>query len=103
VSDLRKARTAEAVGTGAVNYDPLSVAWIKGYYCAVATLIRMDGIVGTAAKELWRDGTTPEQVAAFAEPSDVDTFRFHLLLPCHCGSQLPHDYDAVTCAALDNP
>lgn len=74
------------------NYDPLSVAWIKGYYCAVASLIRKDMVASTEAKELFREGTIAEQVEAFAEADDVQLFRECHLLPCHCGSQLPHEH-----------
>lgn len=48
----------------------------RGYFCAVATLIRMDGGVCTQARELFRDGGDPTK----ADPQDIETFTKHKLM-----------------------
>lgn len=39
-----------------MSYEEQRKFWIRGYACAVATLIRMDGLVTSQARELYRSG-----------------------------------------------
>jgi hypothetical protein len=51
--------------------------WAQGYFCAVATLIEMEGGVSTSARELLdAAGGDPSS----ADVADLDTFRRHGLL-----------------------
>jgi hypothetical protein len=54
--------------------------FIRGYYCAVAVLIKEHGC-GTEAESLFRQGADRESVLKHADPSDIAVFREHGLLP----------------------
>jgi hypothetical protein len=51
--------------------------WERGYFCAVAKMIDLEGEVGAAARELFKAGGDPR----FADTDDHEVFRKHGLLP----------------------
>lgn len=51
--------------------------WCKGYYCAVAVLLREEGHVTPAVRSLFDQGGGAEN----ADPDDISLFREHGLLP----------------------
>ena len=52
-------------------------AWVSGYYCAVAALLRETGTVDTNVKSLFQQGGRPE----LADADDQELFREHGLMP----------------------
>lgn len=52
-------------------------AWNRGYYCAVAVLLRETGTVDTNVKSLFEQGGRPE----LADDEDQELFRNHGLMP----------------------
>ena len=58
----------------------------RGFFCAVATMIRMDGHVETQARELFGMGGEP----ANADPYDIQTFREHGLMPAAQNKEPTH-------------
>ena len=48
----------------------------RGYFCAIAALIKIEGLVSTAAKELFNAGENPER----ADDDDFEIFVEHGLL-----------------------
>lgn len=48
----------------------------RGYFCAVATLLRMEGAANTYVSDLFRCGGNPEQ----ADEEDKQLFREHGLM-----------------------
>ncbi len=50
--------------------------WNRGYYCAVATLLREEGTATPAVKSLFAQGGDPLE----ADPEDLELFRSHQLL-----------------------
>jgi len=64
---------------------PLSAAkrshdWERGYFCAVAVLLKenfADGVSGTESNSLFRQGGDWSK----AHPDDIGTFRKHGLIP----------------------
>jgi len=49
----------------------------RGYYCAVAALLREEGNVTTSVRSLFGSGGNPLN----ADQTDIDLFRKHGLLP----------------------
>jgi hypothetical protein len=47
--------------------------WLRGYYCAVAVLLREAGSVTTEVRSLYEQGGDPAQ----ADPHDVELFEAH--------------------------
>ena len=50
--------------------------WSRGYFCAVATLLRSEGNASVAVVELFKQGGDPRK----AEPHDLELFRQHGLV-----------------------
>lgn len=53
------------------------VAWCRGYYCAVAVLLRESGCVTAEVRALYEQGGNPEH----ADAEDAQLFREHGLMP----------------------
>ena len=51
--------------------------WSRGYFCAVAKLMELDGLVSTDAQELFGAGGDWKQ----ADPEDIKTFRKYGAIP----------------------
>jgi spermidine synthase len=49
----------------------------RGYYCAVATLLREEGVATTQVESIFSQGGDPDK----ADQIDKDLFREHGLLP----------------------
>lgn len=56
------------------------VEWCRGYYCAVAVLLREAGCVTTEVRSLYEQGGSPEH----ADAEDAILFRQHGLLAPEC-------------------
>lgn len=56
---------------GIMNND-----WDSGYYCAVASLLRKEGVVDTNIRELFGEGGDPSK----ADPVDRNLFIYHGLM-----------------------
>lgn len=52
--------------------------FVRGYYCAVAALLRNEGSITTAVKDLFGAGGDPMG----ADDLDIEIFREFGLLPC---------------------
>jgi hypothetical protein len=53
-----------------------STDWARGYYCAVATLLKEDGLT-TQVRSLFAQGCSWH----VADPDDIELFRRHGLIP----------------------
>lgn len=53
--------------------------WSRGYYCAVAKMIEMEGLVEPSAQELFHSGGGAED----ADPQDQEIFKKHGLMPAN--------------------
>lgn len=51
--------------------------WQRGYYCAVATLLREEGLATTAVRSLYAQGGGTK----FADAEDIALFAQHGLVP----------------------
>lgn len=52
---------------------PASSAWLRGYFCAVAALLRSEGAATSAVRELFRSGGDWR----LADPDDIAMFEQH--------------------------
>lgn len=89
--DLRAAEAIEAARTASLPQHrlvqdavgqklPKKDNWSRGYFCAVAVLLKLnysEGVSGPDADELFRSGGDWRR----ADPEDIETFRRHGLLP----------------------
>ena len=58
------------------HVDSSRVAWCRGYYCAVAVLLRESGCVTAEVRALYEQGGNPEH----ADAEDAQLFRKHGLM-----------------------
>ncbi len=53
----------------------------RGYYCAVAVMLREDGSVTTSVRSLFNQGGDEKTIFAAADADDIELFREYGLLP----------------------
>ncbi len=75
--DRQRPRSKKGVGTRR------HAEWSRGYYCAVAVLLRETGCASSEVRSLFEQGGGVEH----ADPEDVELFREHGLLPKHGQNQ----------------
>ncbi len=56
---------------------PKRAEWVRGYYCAVAVLLREQGHASTEVRSLYEQGGKPQG----ADPEDAALFAEHGLTP----------------------
>lgn len=69
----------------------MAVEWSRGYYCAVAVLLRESGCVTPEVRSLYQQGGQPQH----ADPDDAALFEEHGLTPSAADTRKPCTCDGA--------